>query len=112
MAYTPAVTTVTTRRKQTPAEELSDKPTAALMSIARNDSATREYRLASVRILNKTGRLSEVLRYPELTWLLDQVRNEQAAEDEVVDIVTQATEQEFEPGPLRASVTTATMFSE
>jgi len=87
---------------------LEEMPSNILFDIARNESASREYRKAAVRLMLK-HRYPKT-DHPDLLLLRQEVEAEIAAENDVQDIVEQAIEaplpakEEF--GALKASFTT------
>jgi len=97
------------KSQQTPREDLAHQPEFVLLSIARNQSASPEYRKAAVEHLLEKGYTREA-NHPDIDMLVAQVRREREAKDEVQSIVEAATETPMEP--MRASVTTATMYAD
>jgi hypothetical protein len=93
---------------QTPKEDLSHQPEFVLLSIARNQSASPEYRKAAVEHLIEKGYTREA-NHPDIDMLVAQVMRERAAKDEVQAIVESATEKPLEP-VVQTGVTTATMY--
>ena len=87
---------------------IEQMPASILFDLARNESASREYRKAAVRLMLKHG--YPKTDHPELLLLRQEVEAEVAAEREVTDIVETAIEaplpakEEF--GALKASFTT------
>ncbi len=97
------------KHRVAPKEDLANQPEFVLLSIARNQSASPEYRKAAVEHLIEKGYEREV-NHPDLTMLVVQVKREREAKDEVQAIVESAVEAPLEP--MRASVTTATMYAD
>lgn len=91
-------------------EYIRHLPGDALLSIARNDSANRDYRRAAVELLID-GKHPQA-KHPELAITVSEIMAERAAKGEVVALVEEATGQELpENGhALKAGVTTASLM--
>jgi ABC-type iron transport system FetAB ATPase subunit len=74
-------------------EQLDLLPDNILLDIARNESASQEWRKAAVKFLRKKG--SKKLQHPELLWIVHEIEKEEQAEKDVIAVVEAATEQEF-----------------
>ena len=91
--------------------DLIGLPSAALYSIARNESAEDRYRKAAVRLMwiEKFPNVN----HPDLAMILQEVKADLAAERDVTDIVEQAIEAPMpkaeETGPFKAGFTTRDM---
>lgn len=104
------------RTTQTPAEAVSHLSGEILFSLARNTSASKEYRKAAVELL--IDRNHYQANDSELVWLKMEIEKERAAREEVQDVVETAIEApitsvqtvQAPTGALQASVTTATLF--
>lgn len=94
---------------QTQLDFIADLPGDVLLSLARNESASREMRKAAVKLMlqNKFPQY----KHPELSVFVFELQRENDAEVEVESIVESAIEAEI-PGPLKASFTTASMFQD
>ena len=91
---------------------LDGMPANILFDIARNPSASREYRKAAIRLMLKHG--YQKTDHPDLFLVKQEVEAEMAAEQEVTDIVEQAIEEPLpvkqeETGPFKAGFTTKDM---
>lgn len=85
-------------------------PGNMLLDIARNESASREWRKAAVEIL--IDKKCPQANHPELYALVLDIKAERGAKQEVEAVVESALEEphpETGHGALRASVTTATL---
>ena len=69
-------------------------PAGTLLSIARNESASAEWRKAATELLIDSG--AQQANHPELRALVFEIRAERAAKKEVIAIVETANEQEVE----------------
>lgn len=97
---------------QTITEQIQEMPGQVLFSLARNESASPEFRKAATEILLDRG--FPQANHPELVLIVHDIRKEREARHEVEAIVESAIEGEIPatapaPSPFRASVTTATM---
>lgn len=99
---------------QTIAEQIQEMPGQVLFSLARNESASPEFRKAATEILLDKG--FPQANHPELILIVHDIKKERAARHEVEAIVESAIESEIPvatavpaPSPFRASVTTASM---
>lgn len=92
--------------------DLTQLPQDALYSIALNPSAEARYRKAAVRLMLAAG--YKRVEHPDLVLIVQDVKEDLAAEGDVQDAVETAIEAPLpeNPGPLRASVTTRTMFGD
>jgi hypothetical protein len=95
-----------TETTQTAQEQIQHLPGAVLFSLARNPSASLDFRKAAIQLMIEKGCYQ--VNDPELALLVHEVRQSQEARSEVEAIVESAIEEEI-PGPFRASVTTKTM---
>lgn len=101
---------------QTASESISHLSGEILFSLARNPSASKEYRKAAVEFL--IDRYHYQANDPELSGFVAEIEKERAAREEVQDVVETAIEapipiekvMEGIRGALQASVTTATLF--
>jgi hypothetical protein len=91
---------------QTAQEQISHLPGEVLFSLARNESASLDFRKAAIQLMLEKD--CRQVNAPELALLVSEVKRGQDAKLEVEAIVESAIEQEI-PGPFRASVTTKTM---
>src|ERR1700733_10949957 len=105
MSIVPSVVSGT----QSPTEQIQHLPDHILLSVARNPSSSREFSKAAVKLL--VDMKSRHVGHPDLQMLVAEIRRESEAQTEVEAIVESAIEQEI-PSPMRASVTTATMFQD
>ena len=97
--------------KQSQVEQISHLPGDVLLSLARNESATREMRKAAVKLMLDKG--FPQYKHPELVLLVLELRKEGEAEVEVESIVESAIEAEIpHNGALKAGFTTANMFQD
>lgn len=99
---------------QTITEQIQEMPGQVLFSLARNESASPEFRKAATEILLDRG--FPQAHHPELVLIVHDIRKEREARHEVEAIVESAIEGEIPvaatvpaPSPFRASVTTASM---
>ena len=69
-------------------------PASTLLDIARNESASAEWRKAATELLIDSG--AQQANHPELRALVFEIRAERAAKKEVIAIVETANEQEVE----------------
>jgi hypothetical protein len=100
--------------KSTPDAEIVNFPEFVLFDLARNESATKEWRRAAFILLLE--RKSKKAYYPELRELRFEIEAEQRAKQEVESLVESAVnDHRPEPdsgGPFRTSVTTKTMYQD
>jgi len=68
-------------------------PDDILLGIARNESASRDWRKAATKFLMRTG--SPRASHPDLAWFVHEINQEAEAEKEVEAVVESATEEEF-----------------
>lgn len=99
---------------QTITEQIQEMPGQVLFSLARNESATPEFRKAATAILLDKG--FPQAHHPDLVLIVLDIQKEREARHEVEAIVESAIEGEIPsaavvpaPTPFRASVTTASM---
>ena len=95
---------------QSISEQISHLPGEILFSLARNDSASPDFRKAAVQLLLEKG--CHQANNPELAVMVAEVKRSYDAKVEVEAIVESAIEAELPSGPFRASVTTQTMFAD
>jgi len=72
---------------------LDPLPAFVLFDIARNESATEEWRKAAVKLLRKKG--YKQAQHPELVFIVRELEKEELAEKEVIAVVEAATEEEL-----------------
>jgi hypothetical protein len=72
---------------------LPQLPANVLLDIARNESASREWRKAATKLLLEGGR--KEARHIELAWFVKEIEQEAAAEKDVVAVVESAIEEEL-----------------
>jgi len=72
---------------------LDPLPANILFDIARNESASPEWRKAAVKILRKNG--CHQVQHPELQWIVREIEKEEEAEKDVVAVVEAAIEGEL-----------------
>lgn len=95
-------------------EEMKTFPAHVLLAMATNESATKYYRKAAVRLLLEHK--SILADHPSLRELRMELREEDAAKQEVEAIVDNAMHEpevtcpEPDKGPFQASVTTKSLF--
>jgi hypothetical protein len=75
--------------------ELDALPANILLDLARNESATREWRKAATRLLRNKG--YRQANHPDLFWFVHEIEEEEKAEHEVIAVVEAAAEQELPP---------------
>lgn len=73
-----------------PNATLDPLPASILFDVARNDSATFEWRKAAVRLLRKKG--YKQANHEELAWLVKEIEKDEQAEKEVIAVVESAIE--------------------
>lgn len=100
---------------QAPAESISHLSGEILFALARNPSASKEFRKAAVEFL--IDRDHYQAKDPELSGFVAEIQKERQAREEVQDVAETALEAPIAavqpvPGALRASVTTATLFGQ
>lgn len=76
---------------------LDPLPAFILFDIARNESATEEWRKAAVKILRKKG--YKQAQHPELVFIVRELEKEELAEKEVIAVVESAIEDELSDEP-------------
>jgi len=72
---------------------LDPLPAHILFDIARNESATAEWRKAAVKLLRKKG--YRQAQHPELVFIVRELEKEEQAEKEVIAVVESAIEEEL-----------------
>jgi len=72
---------------------LDPLPAHILFDIARNESATAEWRKAAVKLLRKKG--YKQAQHPELVFIVRELEKEEQAEKEVVAVVESAIEEDL-----------------
>lgn len=94
--------------------ELDPLPGHILLSLARNESASREWRKAAVELMLDKG--YKEANHPDLNMILLEIQGERRARQEVEAVVESAAESELPDqddspsgGALQASFTTSTM---
>jgi hypothetical protein len=75
---------------------LDPLPANILFDIARNESASEEWRKAAVKLLRKKG--YKQAQHPELAFIVRELEKEELAEKEVIAVVESAVEEEFHEG--------------
>lgn len=99
----------TVKNVQSPSEQIAHLAESNLFDLARNDSASLEFRKAAVSIMLDKGYKKAF--HPELGLILADIKKERDARGEVESIVEAAIESEIPQSPaLSASVTTKTLF--
>ena len=78
---------------QEPNEILDPLPAHILFDIARNESATQEWRKAAVKLLRKKG--YKQAQHPELVFIVRELEKEEQAEKDVIAVVESAIEEEL-----------------
>ncbi len=68
-------------------------PEDTLLAVARNESASHDWRKAATKLLMQRG--SRLAKHAELVWFVREIEKEELAEREVVAVVEAATEEEF-----------------
>lgn len=91
---------------QTQLDQISHLPGDILLSLARNESVTKEMRKAAVRLMMQNG--FPQYKHPELISFVIELELESAAHDEVEAIVETAIESQI-PSATQASFTTKEM---
>jgi hypothetical protein len=91
-------------------DEIKNYPGHVLLDIARNGSASREWRKAAVEFLidNKFPQV----KHPELAAIVMEIQAEREARGEVEAVVESAIEAPISQGPFQCGVTTATMYQQ
>lgn len=69
---------------------LEPLPAHVLFDIARNESASQEWRKAAVKLLRKKGYAQA--QHPELAWIVRELEKDEQAEKEVIAVVESAIE--------------------
>ena len=98
------------KRSQSVSEQIAHLPAQILLSLARNPSSSPEYVKASVVLLHEKGYAEA--NHPDLRMILEDIKKEREARNEVEAIVETAIEEPLHTGALQASVTTKTMQAE
>jgi hypothetical protein len=84
-------------RSPDPNAILDPLPASILFDIARNESASEEWRKAAVKLLRKKG--FKQAQHPELAFIVQALEKEELAEKEVIAVVEAATEEELSEDP-------------
>jgi len=66
-------------------------PAHILLDLARNESASYEWKKAAVRLMRKKG-YDKQASHPELAWLVREIEKDEQAEQEVIAVVESAIE--------------------
>ena len=94
---------------QSPSEQIAHLAESNLFDLARNESASNEFRKAAVSLLLDKG--FKKAQHPELSLILAEIKKEREARGEVEAIVESAIEAPIPHSPaLTASVTTKSLF--
>lgn len=72
---------------------LDPLPAHVLFDVARNESASYEWKKAAVKLLRKKG--YKQASHPELAWLVREIEKDEQAEKEVIAVVESAIEGEL-----------------
>lgn len=100
-----------TNKEDSFAEEMRSFPAQILLAMATNESATKYYRKAAVKLLMENK--SPLVNHPELRELRLEIKEEATAKQEVEAIVESAVNDhcpEPDKVPFQASVTTKTLL--
>jgi len=93
---------------QTPRESIEHLPAQTLLHLARNESATQEFRIAAVELMVDNG-FSEA-NHPELALLAQEVRRRSDTKAEVTAIVESATEESLDKNDANGVIDGAKFF--
>lgn len=97
------------KNSQSPSEQIAHLAESTLFDLARNESASVEFRRAAVGIMLDKG--YKKAGHPELGLILAEIKKEREARGEVEAIVESAIESPIPQSPaLTASVTTKSLF--
>ena len=76
--------------------ELDLLPASILFDVARNESASYEWKKAAVKLLRARGHKQAA--HPELAWIVRALEKEDQAEKEVIAVVESAIEVDLDGG--------------
>lgn len=86
-------TSMTEKTSPDPNAVLDPLPAHILFDIARNESASQEWRKAAVKLMRKKG--YKQVQHPELSWIVGELEKDEQAEKEVIAVVESAIEGEL-----------------
>lgn len=78
-------------------ETLDPLPANILLDVARNESASYEWRKAAVKLLRKKG--YRQAQHAELVWIVREIEKDEQAEQEVIAVVESAIEGDLDGDP-------------